>query len=143
MFCGSAPLAFTFWLGGLLLFPMRVGAATCLEEKPVPETLLERVAAAGVTVRFTAPTGCRYLADERQSEYVADGWNLTGDAFVVVDGAARLAVEEAALCAELQAFVKRRIAPYKYPRAIEFVERLPRTGTGQGEFPLKFPRFFE
>ena len=27
------------------------------------------------------PTGCRYLADERQSKYVRDGWNLTGDAF--------------------------------------------------------------
>jgi 2-aminobenzoate-CoA ligase len=27
------------------------------------------------------PTGCRYLADERQAKYVRDGWNLTGDAF--------------------------------------------------------------
>ena len=137
------------------------------------------------------PTGCRYLADERQGEYVVDGWNLTGDAyvvdedgyfrfcsrtddmivssgyniagievedalnahpavlecgvvgvsdeargqivkaFVVVDGAAGLADDEATLGAELQEFVKQRIAPYKYPRAIEFVERLPRTGTGK------------
>ena len=52
-------------------------------------------------------------------------------AFVVVDGGAGLAADEAALCAELQEFVKQRIAPYKYPRAIEFVERLPRTGTGK------------
>ena len=28
------------------------------------------------------PTGCRYLADSRQSNYVRDGWNLTGDTFV-------------------------------------------------------------
>ena len=28
------------------------------------------------------PTGCRYLADARQAEYVRDGWNLTGDSFV-------------------------------------------------------------
>ncbi len=32
---------------------------------------------------------------------------------------------------ELQDFVKREIAPYKYPRAIEFVEQLPRTETGK------------
>jgi 2-aminobenzoate-CoA ligase len=36
-----------------------------------------------------------------------------------------------ALAAELQEFVKREIAPYKYPRQIEFVERLPRTETGK------------
>jgi 2-aminobenzoate-CoA ligase len=29
------------------------------------------------------PTGCRYLADPRQREYVQDGWNLTGDAYLV------------------------------------------------------------
>src|SRR6202011_6135610 len=28
------------------------------------------------------PTGCRYLADKRQSNYVRDGWNITGDTFV-------------------------------------------------------------
>ena len=293
LFCGSPPLAFTFGLGGLVLFPMHAGAATCLVERPVPETLLERIAAAGVTVLFTAPTsyramlghldghdvsslrvcvsageplpaatweawrnatgiriidgigttemlhifiaaagdeirpgatgkpipgyaarvigddleslppgrvgrlavrgptGCRYLADDRQSEYVVDGWNLTGDAyvvdengyfsfrsrtddmivssgyniagievedalithpavlecavvgvpdeargqvvkaFVVVDAAAQSADDETTLRAALQDFVKQRIAPYKYPRAIEFVERLPRTETGK------------
>jgi 2-aminobenzoate-CoA ligase len=36
-----------------------------------------------------------------------------------------------ALVAELQDFVKARIAPYKYPRAIEFVAELPRTQTGK------------
>jgi 2-aminobenzoate-CoA ligase len=36
-----------------------------------------------------------------------------------------------ALCSELQAFVKQAIAPYKYPRTIEFVDSLPRTETGK------------
>jgi 2-aminobenzoate-CoA ligase len=129
------------------------------------------------------PTGCRYLDDERQSVYVVDGWNLTGDAFsmdedgyfwfqartddmIVSSGynisgfeveAALLehaAVAECAVIAapdeerghvvmayvvsagevtakELQDHVKARIAPYKYPRRVEFVEALPRTPTGK------------
>ncbi len=134
------------------------------------------------------PTGCRYLDDDRQRNYVRDGWNLTGDTFVQdedgyfryqarsddmivtsgynvagpeVEGALLLhpAVAEcgvvgiadeergqrvaayvvlkeghssgADLCAELQAFVKQTIAPYKYPRTIEFVDALPRTETGK------------
>ncbi len=36
-----------------------------------------------------------------------------------------------ALVQELQDFVKNRIAPYKYPRAIEFIDSLPRTDTGK------------
>ena len=32
------------------------------------------------------PTGCRYLADDRQAEYVQDGWNITGDTFVMDEG---------------------------------------------------------
>jgi 2-aminobenzoate-CoA ligase len=134
------------------------------------------------------PTGCRYLADARQSNYVRDGWNLTGDTFVS-DESGRLsfvarsddmiissgyniagpevesallshpAVAEcgvvgspddargmivkayvvltpdtagdAALITALQDHVKREIAPYKYPRAIEFVAQLPKTGTGK------------
>jgi acyl-coenzyme A synthetase/AMP-(fatty) acid ligase len=35
------------------------------------------------------------------------------------------------LVGELQQHVKERIAPYKYPRRIEFVEALPRTATGK------------
>jgi 2-aminobenzoate-CoA ligase len=129
------------------------------------------------------PTGCRYLDDERQSAYVRDGWNLTGDAFSMdADGyfwfqartddmiissgynisgfeveAALLehpAVAECAVVAapdeerghvvmayvvagaevsvgELQDHVKAQIAPYKYPRRIEFVDALPRTPTGK------------
>jgi len=141
------------------------------------------------------PTGCRYLADDRQKNYVQDGWNLTGDAYYrdedgyffyqartddmiisagyniagpEVEGAllAHPAVAECgvvgwpdeergtivkafvvakpghatggALVAELQEHVKRSIAPYKYPRAIEFVDSLPRTETGKLQrFKLK------
>ena len=44
VFIGSPPLAFTFGLGGLLLFPMRVGASTVLLEKPAPDALLAAIA---------------------------------------------------------------------------------------------------
>jgi 2-aminobenzoate-CoA ligase len=134
------------------------------------------------------PTGCRYLADDRQNMYVQNGWNLTGDAYVMdEDGyfwfqartddiiltagynVAGPEVESALLehpsvaeCAvvgvpdddrgaiikafvvlklgytgdhamaqTLQDFVKQTIAPYKYPRVIEFCEQLPRADTGK------------
>ena len=134
------------------------------------------------------PTGCRYLADDRQKNYVVDGWNVTGDAYRMdadgyfhyqartddmiisagyniagpeVEGAllAHPAVAECGvvgtpdeergmvvhafvvlkpgvagtdgLKTELQEHVKRSIAPYKYPRAIDFVTALPRTETGK------------
>jgi 2-aminobenzoate-CoA ligase len=134
------------------------------------------------------PTGCRYLADERQKAYVRDGWNLTGDAYVMdADGyffyqartddmiisagyniaapevedalmahpaVAECAVigvadaergqivkayvvlrpgqeQDAAMVKTLQDFVKQTVAPYKYPRAIEFTDKLPRTQTGK------------
>jgi 2-aminobenzoate-CoA ligase len=134
------------------------------------------------------PTGCRYLADERQRNYVQKGWNVTGDAYLVdaqgyffyqartddmiisagyniagpeVEGAllTHPAVAECGVIGaadaergtivkayvilkpghersegtvrELQEHVKKGIAPYKYPRAIEFVDTLPRTETGK------------
>jgi 2-aminobenzoate-CoA ligase len=134
------------------------------------------------------PTGCRYLADERQKKYVENGWNVTGDTYVQdADGyfwyqarsddmivsagyniagpeveAALLTHPAVAECGvvgapdaergmivkayvvlaagerpgpetakALQDHVKREIAPYKYPRAIEFVEALPKTQTGK------------
>jgi 2-aminobenzoate-CoA ligase len=134
------------------------------------------------------PTGCRYLNDARQQAYVKNGWNLTGDAYLVdADGyfiyqsrtddmiisagynIAAPEVEEglmlhpavlecavigvpdaergqivkafvvlrpghtgdAAMAKSLQDFVKQTIAPYKYPRAIEFMEKLPRTQSGK------------
>ena len=300
VFIGTPPLAFTYGLGGALLFPLRAGASTVLLEKPAPDALLDAIAEFGATVCFTAPTsyramapladrakirtlracvsagetlpvatrtlwenatgvriidgigstemlhifiaasgdairpgatgkpvpgyvacildddgkplragsvgrlavkgptGCRYLADPRQRDYVQHGWNLTGDAYLLdddgyfwyqartddmiissgyniagpeVEGALlehprvvecavvgapdeargtivkayvvlrpaqdderereRDGAGDAALAAELQDFVKARIAPYKYPRAIEFVKELPRTQTGK------------
>ena len=157
--------------------------ATVLDEQGQP-------CAPGVVGRLAVkgPTGCRYLADSRQSQYVQHGWNITGDAFSMdADGyfyyAARTddmiisagyniggpevesalltheAVAEcgvvgvpdeergqivkafvvlkpgylgdAAMARALQDYVKQSIAPYKYPRAIEFRDSLPRTETGK------------
>ena len=295
VFIGSPPLAFTFGLGGLTLFPMSVAASTVLLEKAAPAELAAATKAHRASVMFTAPTsyramaeaartlglsaphggtlrkcvsagealpaatrtlwrdatgielidgigatemlhifisadeaharggatglvvpgyracvlddegrelppgrvgrlavkgptGCRYLDDPRQTQYVQGGWNLTGDAYLVdADGyfvyqsrtddmivsagynIAAPEVEQALLqhaavaeCAvigaadaergqivkafvvardpraagdtlvrELQEFVKATIAPYKYPRAIEFRAALPRTETGK------------
>jgi 2-aminobenzoate-CoA ligase len=141
------------------------------------------------------PTGCRYLADDRQKNYVQNGWNLTGDAYVSdADGyffyqartddmiisagyniagpeveGALLSHDAVAECAvvgapdeergmivkafvvlkknlsatekELQEHVKSQIAPYKYPRAVEFVTTLPRTETGKLQrFKLRTPQ---
>jgi 2-aminobenzoate-CoA ligase len=141
------------------------------------------------------PTGCRYLADARQSNYVQKGWNLTGDTFLqdqegyfvyqarsddmIISAGYNIAGPEVESCllghkdvaecavigipdqdrgqivkafvvlkpglapsAEavemLQRFVKDTVAPYKYPRAIEFVNSLPRTETGKLQrFKLK------
>ena len=134
------------------------------------------------------PTGCRYLADERQKNYVQNGWNLTGDAYkmdedgyfwfqartddmIISSGyniagpeveAALMTHESVLECAvigfpdeqrgslvkalvvlkegfsadellakELQDFVKKTIAPFKYPRALDFVDSLPKTETGK------------
>ena len=290
VFIGSPPLAFTFGLGGILLFPLAVGASTVLLEKTSPDLLPAAMARYRATVCVTAPTsyrtmapqlaghdlsslrqcvsageplpagtrklwkdasgiemidgigttelfhifishdeahakpgatgtpvpgylacvmgvdgrplppgqvgrlavkgptGCRYLADDRQRHYVHDGWNLTGDAYLVdtdgyfvfqartddmiISGGYNIAgpeVESALLlhpmvaecgvvgvadeergqivkavvvlraghpptpeaASELQEFVKQSIAPYKYPRAIEFRATLPRTETGK------------
>jgi len=134
------------------------------------------------------PTGCRYLDDARQRDYVIEGWNLPGDTFTMdedgyfrylarnddmiissgyniagpeVESALLLhpAVAEcgvvglddpergqivcafvvarpgqrvdARLAEDIQTFVKARIAPYKYPRRVVFVDHLPRTETGK------------
>jgi 2-aminobenzoate-CoA ligase len=289
-FIGSPPLAFTFGLGGLVLFPMRAGASTVLLERASPPELLDGIERFRPTICFTAPTayramlaqkpgrdlsslrrcvsagealpaatyeawrdatgveitegigatemlhifiasspgavrpgstgtvvpgyeakivdddfdelpageagrlavrgptGCRYLADDRQRAYVRDGWNLTGDTYrrdadgyfwyqarsddMIVSSGYNIAGPEvenallthpavqecgvigvpdpdrgqivkayvvlkpghapdAATCKALQDHVKAEIAPYKYPRAVEFLERLPRTETGK------------
>jgi 2-aminobenzoate-CoA ligase len=147
----------------------------------VPHGTMGRLAVRG-------PTGCRYLADERQRKYVQNGWNVTGDTYVmdadgyfwyqsrsddmivsagyniaatdvetallthpavaecgvvgVQDEARGMIVKayvvlvadvrpDPQLVASLQEHVKREIAPYKYPRAIEFVTHLPKTETGK------------
>jgi 2-aminobenzoate-CoA ligase len=289
-FIGSPPLAFTFGLGGLVVFPMSLGASAVLIEKAGPDELLAAIERFRASVLFTAPTayramlgslrdadlsslricvsagetlplptfeawkaatgislmdgigatemlhifiasppeqirpgatgrvvpgyearvvdaqgreaprgtpgdlavrgptGCRYLNDSRQSRYVRDGWNMTGDTFIQdEDGyfwfqarsddmivsagynisgpevelslAGHGAVAEcavvgapdprrgaivkafvvlrpgfqpdAALVRALQDHVKGDIAPYKYPRAIEFRAALPKTPSGK------------
>ncbi|WP_373991116.1 AMP-binding protein [Duganella sp. BuS-21] len=62
VFIGTPPLAFTFGLGGLLLFPLRVGATAVLLEKLTPETLLKAIETYRATVCFTAPTFYRQMA---------------------------------------------------------------------------------
>ncbi|WP_431867568.1 AMP-binding protein [Nocardiopsis eucommiae] len=61
LFVGSPPFAFTFGLGGLLIFPLRAGAATILLERPRPEALLDAVSERGATIVFTAPTAYRTM----------------------------------------------------------------------------------
>ena len=61
-FIGSPPLAFTFGLGGLVLFPFRVGATAILLERASPEELLPAIAAHRATICFTAPTAYRAMA---------------------------------------------------------------------------------
>jgi 2-aminobenzoate-CoA ligase len=291
VFCGSPPLAFTFGLGGLLVFPFRIGATALLLEEASPPKLIEAMSRLHATVCFTAPTayramaslweghtpqhlrtcvsagetlpratfdlweqttgiriidgigatemlhifisspvsevvpgstgrvvpgytarvvddegrelprgevgrlavrgptGCRYLDDEeRQRAYVQDGWNYTGDAYVqdeagrfwyqartddmIISSGYNIAGPEVenvllehdavaecgvvglpddergsvvaafvvlreghapddAMTKILQDHVKAAIAPYKYPRRIHFVARLPRTQTGK------------
>lgn len=62
VFIGTPPLAFTFGLGGLLLFPLRVGASAVLVEKLTPESLLAAIREHRATVCFTAPTCYRQMA---------------------------------------------------------------------------------
>lgn len=290
VFIGSPPLAFTFALGALVVFPLYVGATSVLLEKGSPPQLAEAVEQTGATICFTSPTGyrgmlneidkydldslkkcvsagehlslptfsdweaatgirlidgigstemihifisasgddikpgatgkaipgykacvlglddkplppgesgrlavkgptgCRYLADDRQGNYVINGWNVTGDiyridedgyfwfegrsddmivssgynisgpevedalldhpavnecAVVAVPDSERGSIPKAFVVAEsgfkttkglikeLQQFVKAQIAPYKYPRAIEFIDALPKTETGK------------
>jgi 2-aminobenzoate-CoA ligase len=60
-FIGSPPLAFTFGLGGLVLFPLRVGASTVLLEKASPATCCPPSPPSAPTICFTAPTAYRAM----------------------------------------------------------------------------------
>jgi 2-aminobenzoate-CoA ligase len=62
-FIGSPPLAFTFGLGGLVLFPMRIGAAMVLPAKTAPPDLIDAIERNRATICFTAPTAYRAMLD--------------------------------------------------------------------------------
>ncbi len=61
IFVGSPPLAFTFGLGGLAIFPLRFGAAATLLENASPPNLIEIIEKYRATVCFTAPTAYRAM----------------------------------------------------------------------------------
>lgn len=61
LFCGSPPFAFTFGLGGLVLFPMRIGASSLLLEQAAPPLLIRGIAEFRANVCFTAPTAYRAM----------------------------------------------------------------------------------
>ena len=61
IFCGSPSLAFTYGLGGLLLFPFRWGATTVLLEQGTPPNLLQGIQDHRATICFTSPTGYRAM----------------------------------------------------------------------------------
>jgi 2-aminobenzoate-CoA ligase len=63
VFAGSPSLAFTYGLGGLLVFPFRVGAAALLLERTAPGELFAALARHRVSVLFTAPTAYRAVLD--------------------------------------------------------------------------------
>ena len=157
--------------------------ATVLDDdgNPCPPGVVGRLAVKG-------PTGCKYLADERQQVYVQHGWNVTGDAYLmdedgyffyqartddmIISAGYNIAGPEVeavlleheavaecgvvgapdeergmivkayvvlkpgfnsdpAMATRLQDYIKATIAPYKYPRSIEFRDTLPRTETGK------------
>lgn len=61
VFVGSPPLAFTFGLGGLAIFPLRFGAAATLLEQATPPNMVEIIQKYKATVSFTAPTAYRVM----------------------------------------------------------------------------------
>jgi len=68
VFAGSPPLAFTFGLGGLVVFPLRFGASALLTERTTPVELAELSHRAGATVLFTAPTGYRAIVKQGKAD---------------------------------------------------------------------------
>ncbi|MEW9807587.1 benzoate-CoA ligase family protein [Mesorhizobium sp. ZMM04-5] len=61
VFVGSPPLAFTFGLGGLAIFPLRFGAAATLLESATPPNMVEIIETYKATISFTAPTAYRAM----------------------------------------------------------------------------------
>ncbi|TVU64596.1 AMP-binding protein [Paenarthrobacter nitroguajacolicus] len=68
VFAGSPPLAFTFGLGGLVVFPLRFGASSLLTEKAGPVELAENASTAGASILFTAPTAYRAILKENRGD---------------------------------------------------------------------------
>jgi 2-aminobenzoate-CoA ligase len=68
VFAGSPPLAFTFGLGGLVVFPLRFGASSLLTERNTPLELAQLVHDRDVTVLFTAPTAYRAILKENRED---------------------------------------------------------------------------
>ncbi|WP_426989275.1 AMP-binding protein [Pseudarthrobacter sp. Y6] len=71
VFAGSPPLAFTFGLGGLVVFPLRFGASSLLTERAAPVELAENAAAAGATILLTAPTAYRAILKAGRGELLS------------------------------------------------------------------------
>ena len=69
---GSPPLAFTFGLGGLAVFPLRFGATATLLEQATPPNMIEIIEKSGATVCFTAAT--RYAVHPLDTPVQALGW---------------------------------------------------------------------
>ena len=70
VFAGSPPLAFTFGLGGLVVFPLRFGASVLLTERTTPSELAELCSTHRVTVLFTAPTAYRAIMREGKGDHL-------------------------------------------------------------------------
>jgi 2-aminobenzoate-CoA ligase len=68
VFTGTPPLAFTFGLGGLVVFPLRVGASTLLIEKATPDQLADLIHEHRVTACFTAPTAYRAMLSSGKAD---------------------------------------------------------------------------
>ena len=71
VFAGSPAIAFTFGLGGLVIFPLRFGASSLLTERAAPVGLVEHAAAADATVLFTAPTAYRAILKAGRGELLS------------------------------------------------------------------------
>ncbi|CCG03445.1 AMP-binding protein [Blastococcus saxobsidens] len=71
VFTGSPPIGFTFGLGGLVVFPLRVGASVLLLERATPDVLADAVAEHSVTVLFTAPTAYKAILASGRADRLA------------------------------------------------------------------------
>ncbi|MGY1710561.1 AMP-binding protein [Geodermatophilus sp. SYSU D00758] len=71
VFTGTPPLAFTYGLGGLVVFPLRVGASVLLLERAAPDQLADAIADHGVTVLFTAPTAYKAIVAGGKADRLA------------------------------------------------------------------------